>query len=84
MKSPATNTITLPTPLRQQVATIAKQVGKTESLILQEAIGQYFIQTESARLAEVGKKQSKALGLKPSDVNRLIKESRREQTKNSR
>jgi CopG family transcriptional regulator / antitoxin EndoAI len=84
MRTTKNISITLPPQLLKQATAIAKQEGRTQSELFREALRSYLVQSEYRTLVREGRKRTKAMGLKPSDVNRLIKEYRQEETKRSR
>lgn len=79
MRTTTNISITLPPTLLKQATAVAKAEGRTQSELFREALRQYLVKQEFNRLFAYGRSRAKALGIKPSDVNRLIKEYRQEQ-----
>ncbi len=71
--------ITLPPKMLAQAERVAEQENRTKSELFREALRQYLAKQEFDALLTYGRKRSKALGIKPSDVNRLVGEYRSEQ-----
>ena len=81
MRTTTNISITLPPTLLKEATRIAKKEGRTQSELFREALRQYVQDQEWRSLRAYGSAKSKALGLKASDVPRLVKEYRKEQQK---
>jgi hypothetical protein len=68
----------VPSVLIAQMEEIADAEGRTLDEVAQDAIQRFIDDRRWGRLVNYGKSQARALGLKSSDVTRLIDESRRE------
>ena len=75
----ATNNAHIPDDLLTAVNAVAQAEGKTIDDILAEAARRYLAHKELDDLVERGRSYSQRLDRKPSDVARLIQESRTEQ-----
>jgi predicted transcriptional regulator len=78
----STGNITIAEDLRRKLEELARPEEKTPDDLANEAVARY-VKSRNAKdtlhaLAAAGQEASRCLGLKPSDVNRLIAESRRE------
>jgi predicted DNA-binding protein len=71
-------TISLPEEVQSRLDEIAIEEGKTVPEIVREATERYIAHRYLDRLAARGRAHSTELGLRPSDVSRLINEARRE------
>jgi metal-responsive CopG/Arc/MetJ family transcriptional regulator len=78
MRTTKNISITLPPSLLKQASKVARTEGRTQSELFREALRRYIVQAEFQRLRSYGVVHTKQLGLKPSDIPRLIKEYRRE------
>ncbi len=76
MRTTKNVSITVPPSLLKDAKQVAKRESTTQSELFREALRRYVIQSQFRALQEYGIKQSKKLGLKPSDVPRLIQEVR--------
>lgn len=72
----ATNNAHLPDDLLVALTAAAQAEGKTTAEILAEAVQRYLAHKELDGLVERGRSYAERLGRKPSDVARLIRESR--------
>lgn len=81
MRTTKNISITLPPSLLREAEKIAKDEGRTQSELFREALRHYVWKAQFRRLQEYGTAQSKKLGLKPSDVPRLIQEYRAQKAK---
>ena len=71
--------LSLPPDLLRAAERIAKREGRTKSELFREALRHYISDERWRRLREYGAEQSQRLGVRQSDVERLIHEYRREQ-----
>ena len=71
--------ITVPHALPRQAEEVALQEGRTKSEPFREALRRYLVQTQFRELQRYGIEQSRKLGAKAGDVERLIGEYRQEQ-----
>lgn len=76
MRSTENVSITVPPRLLREAEAVARQEGRTKSELFREALRRYVWQSQFRELQKFGIKQSKKLGLKRSDIPRLIKEVR--------
>lgn len=81
MRTTTNISITLPPQMLKQATKIALEEGRTQSELFREALRQYIVQSTFRRISLKAQKQAKAIGLKQSDVNKLIKEYRQEKTR---
>lgn len=79
MRTTKNISITLPPSLLKQASKVARAEGRTQSELFREALRRYVLQAEFQRLRSYGVAHTKQLGIKPSDVPRLVKEYRRQQ-----
>ena len=75
----AANNAHIPGDLLNAVSAAAQAEGKTADELLAEAARRYLAHKELDGLVERGRSYSRRLNRKPSDVLRLIEESRNEQ-----
>ncbi len=78
MRTTTNISITIPPKLLQEAIKVAKREGRTQSELVREALRHYIKNQEWQELKAYGKAQAKALGIKPSDVSRLVKEVRKD------
>ena len=76
-----TSLVPLPKPLLAGADSLAKKLKKTRTEIIREALRRYILNEEWQILIAYGKAHAKAQGIKPSEINRIIKDYRLEQTK---
>lgn len=62
----------------EQVNRIAKEESRTRSELLREAVRRYIAEKELSRLGRYGGAKARELNLEPKDVDRLIREYRKE------
>jgi metal-responsive CopG/Arc/MetJ family transcriptional regulator len=74
----ATNNISLPEPLLAEVQSAAEAEHRSVDEVLTDAVKRYIEERSWTRLLGYGAERAKALGVKESDINRLIAESRAE------
>ena len=75
----AANNISLPEPLLTEIQIAAQAEHRTVDEVLTDAVKRYVEERSWTKLLDYGAERAKALGLKESDVDRLISESRAEQ-----
>src|ERR1700722_15510504 len=75
----AANNISLPEPLLAEIQSAAQAERRTVDEVLTDAVKRYVEERSWTKLLDYGAERAKALGLKESDVDRLISESRAEQ-----
>jgi CopG family transcriptional regulator/antitoxin EndoAI len=64
--------------MMEQVNRIAKEENRTRSELLREAVRRYIAEKELSRLNRYGQGKARELNLEPKDVDRLIREYRKE------
>ena len=72
----AANNISLPEPLLAEIQIAAQAEHRTVDEVLTDAVKRYVEERSWTRLLDYGAERAKALGVKESDVDRLIAESR--------
>ena len=70
------NNISLPEPLLAEIRIAAQAEHRTVDEVLTDAVKRYVEERSWTRLLDYGAERAKALGVKESDVDRLIAESR--------
>ena len=75
----ATHNVHIPDDLLNAVIVAAQAEGRTPEELLAHAVGQYLAHRDLDDLVARGRAYSRHLNRKPSDVLRLIQESRNEQ-----
>ncbi|MEK7617960.1 MAG: ribbon-helix-helix domain-containing protein [Patescibacteria group bacterium] len=78
MRTTTNVSITVAPSLLKEANGIAKREGRTQSGLFREALRRYIMQAQFRQLQNYGKTKAKAMGIKSSDVNRLIHEYRQE------
>ena len=71
-------TISIMPEMLEQVNRIAKEESRTRSELLREAVRRYIAEKELSRLNRYGQAKARDLNLEPKDVDRLIREYRKE------
>ena len=71
--------ISLPEPLLAEIQSAAQAEHRSVDEVLTDAARRYVEERSWTRLLDYGAERAKALGIKESDVDRLIAESRSEQ-----
>lgn len=79
MRTTKIMSLSIPPDMLRETERVAKKEGRTKSGLIREALRRYLQSDEVRELARYGQRQARKLGLKPSDVPRLIDEYRREQ-----
>ena len=69
--------LSLPPELLKEAECLAKREGRTKSELFREALRQYIQAQKWRELQEYGARWSKQLGIRETDVERLIDEYRR-------
>jgi len=69
--------LSLPPTLLREAERVAKKEGRTKSELFREALRRYLQERRWAELRQYGAKQASTLGLKETDVERLITEHRK-------
>ena len=69
--------LSLPLELLKEAEHLAKREGKTKSELCREALRQYIQAQKWRELQAYGTRRSKQLGIRETDVERLIDEYRR-------
>lgn len=69
--------LSLPPELLKEAEEIAKKEGRTKSELLREALRRYIQEQKWRELQEYGVQKAKRLGIRESDVERLITEYRK-------
>jgi metal-responsive CopG/Arc/MetJ family transcriptional regulator len=75
----AANNISLPEPLLAEIQSAAHAEHRSVDEVLIDAVKRYIEERSWTKLMGYGTERAKALGLKESDIDRLIAESRAEQ-----
>jgi metal-responsive CopG/Arc/MetJ family transcriptional regulator len=75
----AINNISLPEPLLAEIQSAAEAEHRSVDEVLTDAVKRYVEERSWTNLLNYGAERAKALGIKESDVDRLIAESRAEQ-----
>jgi metal-responsive CopG/Arc/MetJ family transcriptional regulator len=76
MPTDKTLSITLPLAVITQTQKAAKRENRTQSELIRDALRRYFLDQEWSEINADGKAKAKQLGIKATDVNRIIKEYR--------
>jgi CopG family transcriptional regulator/antitoxin EndoAI len=71
-------TISIMPEMLEQVNRIAKEESRTRSELLREAVRRYIAEKELSRLNRYSHDKASELNLEPEDVDRLIREHRKE------
>ena len=71
--------ISLPEPLLAEIQSAAQEEHRSVDEVLTDAVKRYVEERSWTRLLDYGAERAKALGVRESDVDRLIAESRAEQ-----
>lgn len=69
--------LSIPPRLLQEAERFARREGRTRSELFREALRRYLAEAELRELRRYGSRQARKLGFKPSAVERLIQEYRR-------
>lgn len=75
----AAKNISLPEPLLAEIQSAAQAEHRSVDEVLADAVKRYVEERSWTKLPEYSTERAKALGVKESDVDRLIAESRAEQ-----
>lgn len=69
--------LSLPPDLLEEAEQIAKEEGRTRSELFREALRRYIQEQRWRGLQRYGARQTQKLGIKESDVERLVRENRK-------
>jgi metal-responsive CopG/Arc/MetJ family transcriptional regulator len=72
------NNISLPEPLLAEVRSAAQAEHRSVDEVLTDAVKRYIEEHSWTKLLDYGAERAKALGVKESDIDRLIAETRAE------
>ena len=75
----AANNISLPEPLLAEIQSAARAEHRSVEEVLADAVKRYVENRSWTKLLDYGTERAKTLGIKESDIDRLIAESRAEQ-----
>lgn len=75
----AANNISLPEPLLAEIRSAARAEHRSVDEVLIDAVKRYVEERSWTKLLDYGVERAKTLGIKESDIDRLIAESRAEQ-----
>jgi hypothetical protein len=75
----AANNISLPEPLLAEIQSAARAEHRSVDEVLTDAVKRYVEERSWTKLLDYGAERARTLGVKESDVDRLIGESRAEQ-----
>ena len=76
MKMAKPTSLYLPPRLLKEAERVAKREGRTRNELVREAVRRYIADSKWRDLQDYGEAQARKLGLKESDVERLIHEYR--------
>jgi len=76
MATPQKTPLHLPPRLLREAERIARQEGRTKSDLLRDAVRRYVLESRWRALQEFGRVQARKLGLKETDVERIVQEYR--------
>jgi metal-responsive CopG/Arc/MetJ family transcriptional regulator len=77
----AANNISLPEPLLAEIRSAAQAEHRSVDEVLTDAVTRYVEERSWTILLDYGAQRARALGVKESDIDRLIAESRIERRK---
>lgn len=69
--------LSIPPTLLREAERLAKKEGRTKSELFREALRRYLQERQWAELRRYGAQQVRQLGLKETDVERLVAEHRK-------
>jgi metal-responsive CopG/Arc/MetJ family transcriptional regulator len=75
----AANNISLPEPLLAEIRSAAQAEHRSVDEVITDAVKRYVEERSWTKLLDYGAERAKTLGVKESDIDRLIAESRSEQ-----
>ena len=78
MRTTKVTSLSLPPKLLREAERLARREGRTRSELLREALRRYVADSRWRELQEFGRSQSRKLGIKEPDVERLLQEYRTE------
>ena len=73
-----TITFSLPPEMADRVDEVMKQLGRSRSEFLREAVLRYIEECEWRQLLQYGEEKARGKGIGPEDVSRLVEEYRAE------
>ena len=73
-----TITFSLPPEMADRVDEVMKQMGRSRSEFLREAVLRYIEECEWRQLLQYGEERAREKGIGPDDVSRLVEEYRAE------
>jgi CopG family transcriptional regulator/antitoxin EndoAI len=76
-----TLTFSLPPDMAAQIEEIMREEGRTRSELLREALRRYIEDREWRRVLRYGEQRAREQGIRPEDVDRLVREYRAEARK---
>ncbi len=76
MKAAKQAALSLPPSLLREADRVAQREGRTRNELLREAVRRYIADSRHQELLKYGQGQARKLGLKESDVERVIHEYR--------
>jgi metal-responsive CopG/Arc/MetJ family transcriptional regulator len=77
MRTKNSVSLSLPSELVKEAERIAKEEGRTKSELFQEVMRRYILERKLRELQKYGARQAKKLGIKESDVERIVEERRK-------
>ena len=77
MRTSKVLSLSLPPTMLQEAERLAKKEGRTKSELFREALRRYLQERRWAALRRYGAQRASSLGLKETDVERVIKEYRK-------
>ena len=78
MRTSKVTSLSLPPKLLREAERLARREGRTKSEFLREALRRYLADSRWRELQGFGRSQSRKLGMKESDLERLLQEYRTE------
>ncbi len=78
MRARKVTSLSLPPKLLREAERLAWREGRTRSELFREALRRYVADSRWRDLQEFGRAQARKLGIKESDVERLVREYRAE------
>jgi CopG family transcriptional regulator/antitoxin EndoAI len=74
MRTTKVTSLSLPPKLLREAERLARREGWTKSELLREALRRYLADSRWRELQEFGRSRARKLGIKESDVERLVAE----------
>ncbi len=78
MRTTRVTSLSLPPKLLREAERLARREGRTRSELFQGALRRYVADSRWRNLQEFGRAQARKLGIKESDIERLVREYRAE------